>query len=76
MISTAKTAKIFVGVDVSKAKLDVYRPDTKELLKIENSEDAINKLCSLLEKREAASDGCNGRNRWLRIPSYKAIGKP
>ena len=52
MISTAKTAKIFVGVDVSKAKLDVYRPDTKELLKIDNSEDAINKLCSLLEKKK------------------------
>ena len=32
MISSAKTAKIFVGVDVSKATLDVYRPDTKELL--------------------------------------------
>jgi len=26
MISIAKTAKIFVGVDVSKATLDVYRP--------------------------------------------------
>jgi len=36
IISTAKTAKIFVGVDVSKATLDVYLPDTKELLKIEN----------------------------------------
>jgi len=51
MISTAKTAKIFVGVDVSKATLDVYRPDTKELLKIENSDDAINQLCLQLQKR-------------------------
>ena len=50
MISTALTATIFVGVDVSKATLDVYRPDTKELLKIENSEDAIKHLCSQLEK--------------------------
>ena len=38
MMSIAKTAKIFVGVDVSKATLDVYRPDTNELLKIENLE--------------------------------------
>ena len=41
-----------MGVDVSKASLDVYRPDTKELLKIENSEDAINQLCSQLEKKK------------------------
>jgi len=32
-------AKIFVGVDVSKATLDVYRPDTKEVFKIENSDE-------------------------------------
>ena len=51
MISKAKTAKIFVGVDVSKATLDVYRPDTNELLKIENTDDAINQLCSQLEKK-------------------------
>jgi len=30
----------------------VYRPDTKELLKIENSEDAINQLCLQLEKKK------------------------
>lgn len=52
MISIAKTAKIFVGVDVSKATLDVYRPDTNELLKIENSEDAINQLCLQLQKKK------------------------
>jgi transposase len=39
-----------VGVDVSKAKLDVYRPDTNELIEIENSDDAIVNLCSQLEK--------------------------
>ena len=44
------TAKIFVGVDVSKATLDVYRPDTKEVFKIENSDEAIALLCSQLEK--------------------------
>ena len=52
MISIAKTAKIFVGVDVSKATLDVYRPDTKELFKIENSEGAIIQLCAQLEKKK------------------------
>jgi transposase len=49
-MSNIKTAKIFVGVDVSKAKLDVYRPDTNELIEIENSDDAIVNLCSQLEK--------------------------
>ena len=52
MSSTAKTATIFVGVDVSKATLDVYRPDTKELLKIENNDEAIIELCSHLEKKK------------------------
>ena len=46
------TAKIFVGVDVSKATLDVYRPDTKEVFKIENSDEAIALLCSQLEKKK------------------------
>jgi len=44
------TAKIFVGVDVSKATLDVYGPDTKEVFKIQNSDGAIALLCSQLEK--------------------------
>ena len=52
MSSTAKTATIFVGVDVSKVTLDVYRPDTKELLKIENTDEAISQLCSQLEKKK------------------------
>jgi transposase len=52
MISTARTATIFVGVDVSKATLDVYRPDTKEFLKIENTDEAISQLCSQLEKKK------------------------
>jgi len=51
-ISIAKTAKTFVGVDVSKATLDVYRPDTNELLKIENSEDAINQLRLHFQKKK------------------------
>ncbi len=44
--------KIFVGVDVSKATLDVYRPDTNEVVKIENSDEAIALLCSQLEKKK------------------------
>ena len=50
--ATAKTATIFVGVDVSKATLDVYRPDTNEFLKIENTDEAISKLCSQLEEKK------------------------
>jgi transposase len=44
--------KIFVGVDVSKATLDVYRPDTKEMLQIVNSDEGIAILCSQLEKKK------------------------
>jgi len=39
-------AKDFVGVDVSKATLDGYRPDIKEVFKIEKSDEAIALLCS------------------------------
>jgi len=44
--------EIFVGVDVSKATLGVYRADTKEVFKIENSDEAIAVLCSQLEKKK------------------------
>jgi transposase len=44
--------KIFVGVDVSKSTLDVYRPDTNEVTRIENSDVAIAELCSQLEKKK------------------------
>jgi transposase len=50
MSSSAIAAKIFVGVDVSKSRLDIYRPDTNELLKIENAETAIEQFCSKLSK--------------------------
>ena len=50
MKSATTNEKIFVGVDVSKATLDVYRPDTKEVFKIENSDEAIASLCSQLKK--------------------------
>jgi len=52
MNSNAVASTIFVGVDVSKATLDVYRPDTKEFLKIENADGAISQLCSQLEKKK------------------------
>lgn len=52
MSSNANASTIFVGVDVSKATLDVYRPDTKEFLKIENTDEAISQLCSQLEKKK------------------------
>lgn len=44
--------KIFVGIDVSKGTLDVYRPDTKEVFQIENSEPAIAEFCSQLQKKK------------------------
>lgn len=43
--------RCFVGVDVSKATLDVYRPDTRQLLHIENSEDAIEQLGQKLKRK-------------------------
>ena len=52
MKSATTNEKIFVGVDVSKATLDVYRPDTNEIFQIENSDEAIAVLCSQLEKKK------------------------
>jgi len=40
MKSATTNEKIFVGVDVSKAAPDVYRPDTKEVFKIDNLDEA------------------------------------
>lgn len=45
------TKKIFVGIDVSKATLDVYRPDTQELRKIANTDDDIQELCAQLQNQ-------------------------
>ncbi len=47
-----KTTKVFVGVDVSKATLDVYHPDTNQVVQIENSDEAIGVLCSMLQKKK------------------------
>lgn len=47
-----KNTKIFVGVDVSKATLDIYRPDTNQAWQIENSEEAIAEFCAQLEKKK------------------------
>ena len=52
MKTIVKAFEIFVGVDVSKDSLDVYRPDTKELSKIDNTETAIDALCLLLKKKK------------------------
>lgn len=48
MNTSASTAKIFVGVDVSKASLDIFRPDQGELVKIKNIELAIESFCEKL----------------------------
>jgi transposase len=52
MSSNAIASTIFVGIDVSKATLDVYRPDTKEFVKIENTDEAISQFCLQLEKKK------------------------
>ena len=48
----ATSMRVFVGVDVSKDSLDVYRPDTAELIKIDNSEAAVADLCQQLQKKK------------------------
>ncbi len=40
-----------MGIDVSKDILDVYRPDTGENMKIQNTEVDINGLCKVLKKK-------------------------
>ena len=52
MKSNHTNDKIFVGVDVSKDTLDVFRPDTNEVFQIDNSDEAIAQLCSQLEKKK------------------------
>jgi hypothetical protein len=55
MSLNVKNTKVFVGVDVSKATLNVYRPDTNQAWQIENSEEAIAAFCTQLEKRSDKS---------------------
>lgn len=52
MMSSAQNALIFVGVDVSKDSLDIFRPDSNEVSKIENSETAIQEFCLKLQKKK------------------------
>ena len=52
MKSHATTMTIFVGVDVSKASLDIYRPDTLERIKINNSETSVADFCQQLQKKK------------------------
>ena len=50
-MNTKEKEVVFVGVDVSKDTLDVYRPDTGENIKIQNTEVDINGLCKVLKKK-------------------------
>ncbi len=50
-MKTKEKEVVFVGVDVSKDTLDVYRPDTGENIKIQNTEVDINGLCKVLKKK-------------------------
>ncbi|MFN9419748.1 MAG: IS110 family transposase [Pirellula sp.] len=47
-----KNDVLYVGVDVSKDTLDVYRPDTSESIRVENSEASINDLCKKLKSKK------------------------
>jgi transposase len=42
----------YVGVDVSKSRLDVYRPDTKASLQLDNSQEDIGKFCKQLKRKK------------------------
>ena len=48
-----KKVRVYVGVDVSKAMLDVYCPAKRTVTKVENSDDGIKILCSQYVKRKS-----------------------
>ena len=52
-MKTKEKEVVFVGVDVSKDTLDVYRSDTGEHVKIENTEVDINGICKTWKKKNA-----------------------
>ena len=43
----------FIGVDVSKSSLDVYRPDTRASSKFDNSMEGAEQLCKELKRRKS-----------------------
>jgi transposase len=55
MKNESESFALFVGVDVSKAQLDVFFPDTQKRLTIDNSEDAIvSNLVKVLKSKKKA----------------------
>ena len=54
-MNASSKPKCFVGVDVSKDKLDVYQPDTCKLSTIDNSQDATEELCKQLKRKKLAT---------------------
>jgi transposase len=52
MKKPATCMDFFVGVDVSKDTLDIYRPDMSEFIKIDNSETAVTEFCQQLQKKK------------------------
>jgi len=57
-MSSLKTEKIFMGVDVSTFKLDVFHPDTGVFVKLDNTESAIDEFCKSLAKKEVPVHAC------------------
>lgn len=46
-----KNETCFIGVDISKSKLDVYRPDTKAFIQLNNSEEDTQKFSKKLKRK-------------------------
>jgi transposase len=51
MKTSHSNSRCFVGVDVSKSTLDVYRPDTRKSIHIKYSENATDELCRKLKRK-------------------------
>ena len=54
-MNASNPTKCYVDIDVSKDKLDVYRPDTRQLSTIDNSPDATEEFCKQLNKTSLKS---------------------
>ncbi|WP_162006892.1 IS110 family RNA-guided transposase [Roseimaritima sediminicola] len=66
---STKNETCFVGVDVSKASLDVYRPDTRARVQFDNSQDGTEELCKKLKRKKVRTlvvmEGTGGYEKML-----------
>ena len=59
-----KTVEIFVGIDVSKAWLDVAVHEQKEVFRVSNGEEEILSVGEEIEKTQTDAH-CVGAKRWV-----------